>query len=135
MFHDCIRLMGNGDGSGNSIQVIIHNDAVGGLDGTVASNSSHGYSYVCTGQCRGIIDAVSNIHHCAFFLYLLNLIQLLQRQQLTVTLVHGKFFFGIFHNLLSVSTEDDEFLHSSFLQLFHNRLRFTLYFVGNDIDT
>ena len=63
------------DGSGNVIQRIFHEHHIGRFNGNVRSRAD-GYSDICPGKCRRVVDTIT--HHGNFVALLLQLADVCQ---------------------------------------------------------
>ena len=63
------RLAREADQGGQPVKIAVHEGDVGGLDGEVAAEGSHGDAHVACGECGCVVDAVSD-HRDAVALFL-----------------------------------------------------------------
>ena len=91
---DALGAAGNAHGEGDLGRVVIHQDDVGGLNGGVRAQSTHGDAHIHTGEDRGVVDAVAHEgQHLFGFLggqELLDLVHLIAGQQAGVVLVDAQ---------------------------------------------
>ena len=113
-------------------QVIGHERYVGGFDCSIRAHGAHGYPYGCGGQCRSVVDSVSDHSDPAeFYLEFRDQPDFILGEQFRVEFIDSNRLGDQFDGFLVVAADHDHFFQAESFEKGNCPACFRAHLVGN----